>query len=80
MRVYEKVRDYVDRNGIKQKTVAQKAGIPVATFNAMLNGKRTMYADDLKAICCALCVGAETFIELHSSQPCETSEITRHSA
>lgn len=69
MQVYEKVRAYIDCNGIKQRTVAQKANLSVSTFNAMMNGKRTMYADDLRAICCALCVGPETFIEMHSPQP-----------
>lgn len=68
MKVYEKVRAYIDSNGIKQRTVAQKANLSVSTFNAMMNGKRTMYADDLRAICFALCVGPEVFIEVHSPQ------------
>ena len=54
MKVYEKVRAYLSDNGLKQKVVAQKAGIPNTTFNAILNGKRTLYADDLRAICLAL--------------------------
>lgn len=64
MRVYEKVRAYIDENGLKQVSVAQKAGIPKATFNAILNGKRTLYADDLKAICLALNVSPELFIDV----------------
>ena len=64
MGVYEKVRAYIDENGLKQVTVAQKAGIPKATFNAMMNGKRTIYADDLRAICLALNVSPELFIEV----------------
>lgn len=68
MHVYEKVRAYIDNNGLKQVSVAQKSGIPKTTFNAILNGKRTLYADDLKAICCALNVSPEVFIEVkHSS-------------
>ena len=63
MYIYEKVRAYLDENGIKQVSVAHKAGIPVTTFNAILNGKRTMYAEDLKAICEALHISATTFIE-----------------
>ena len=66
MRVYEKVRAYIDEQGLKQKTVAEKAGIPNVTFNAIMNGKRTMYADDLKAICIALQVSPELFIEFNS--------------
>ncbi len=63
MRVYEKVRSYIDDNGLKQ-VVAKKAGISKATFNAILNGKRTLYADDLRAICLALNVSPEVFIEV----------------
>ena len=64
MRVYEKVRAYMDENGYKQVTIAENAGIPKATFNAILNGKRTLYADDLKAICIALNVSPEVFIDV----------------
>ena len=64
MRVYEKVREYIDSQGLKQVSVAQKAGIPKTTFNAIMNGKRTLYDDDLRAICLALNVSPELFIEL----------------
>ena len=59
MCVYEKVRAYIDEHGYKQVT-----GIPKNTFNAMMNGKRTLYADDLRAICLALNVSPELFIEV----------------
>lgn len=32
MCVYEKVRAYIDSQGLKQVAVAQKAGIPKTTF------------------------------------------------
>lgn len=64
MRVYEKVRDYINENGYKQVTIAKKAGLSKATFNAILNGKRTLYADDLRAICIALNVSPEVFIDI----------------
>ena len=54
----------MDEMGYKQVTIAEKAGIPKATFNAILNGKRVLYADDLKAICLALNVSPELFIEV----------------
>lgn len=63
MYIYEKVRAYIDENGIKQVSVAHKAGISVTTFNAILNGKRTMYAEDLRVICWALGVSADVFID-----------------
>ena len=82
VRVYEKVRAYIDEMGYKQvkyfcseyavKFIAEKAGIPKATFNAILNGKRTLYADDLKAICLALNVSPELFIDMADS--CEMHE------
>ena len=67
MEVYKKVRSYIEENGYKQLVVAQRAGISKVTFNAMMNGKRKMYADDLRAICLALNVSPELFIEVHKS-------------
>ena len=72
MKVYQKVRAYIDERGYKQVHIAEKAGISKATFNAMLNGKRTMYADDLCAICIALNVSPELFIEVDNS--CRTQQ------
>ena len=74
MRVYEKVRAYIDDNGLKQIAVAQKAGIPKATFNAILNGKRTLYADDLRAICLALNVSPEVFIDVRRKEKEDNSD------
>lgn len=68
MYVYEKVRSYIDENGIKQVVVAKKAGIPNVTFNAIMNGKRTLYADDLRAICIALNVSPEIFIDYKTTK------------
>lgn len=63
MKVYEKVRAYIDQHGLKQKVVAEKAGISNTTFNAIMNGKRTMYAEDLRAVCLALNVSPELFVD-----------------
>ena len=63
MQVYEKVREYIEQHGLKQKSVAAAARIPNATFNAMMNGRRRMYADDLRAICIALQTSAAIFID-----------------
>ena len=67
MYIYEKVKAYINDNGLKQVVVAHKAGIPVTTFNAILNGKRTMYAEELKAICEALNISSTVFIESKSA-------------
>lgn len=63
MRVHEKVSSYLDENGIKHAAVAKQLGIPCAALNALLSGKQTMYAEDLRSICYALNVSASTFIE-----------------
>lgn len=76
MRVYEKVRMYIVDNGYKQVAVAKKAGISKATFNAIMNGKRTLYADDLKAICIALNISPEMFIEV--KRHCKTPQKSKN--
>lgn len=67
MKVYEKIRKYIDENGYKQVSIAKKAGISESVFNDILNGKRTLYVDDLKAICIALNVSPESFIDIRSN-------------
>ena len=64
MRVYQKVRAYLVDNHIEPLSVAEKIGVPASTFNAILDGTETLYADDLSAICYALNVSPEEFIEL----------------
>lgn len=62
MCIYKKVQRYIADNGLSQKEVAKKANIPISKFDAMLVGKATIYADDLRAICLALDVSSDTFI------------------
>lgn len=62
MQVYEKVRSYIMERGVKQSIIAEKCNISASTFSAMMNGKRKMYAEDLRAICYALEVSPEEFI------------------
>ena len=66
LQVYEKVRAYITEQGIKQSVIAKKCNISVNTFSAIMNGKRTMYAEDLRAICFALNVSPELFIEVNN--------------
>lgn len=67
MQVYEKVRNYLKENGYKKTAIAQKTGINRTTFSAIMNGKRTLYADDLRAICIALNVSPELFIDMNEN-------------
>jgi transcriptional regulator with XRE-family HTH domain len=63
MNVTQKVRAYLEANNITQKEAAQMTKIQYSTFNAMMNGNRNMYPEDLVAICCALKVKPEVFME-----------------
>ena len=63
MRVCEKVKEYIKKHGIKQTAIAKKCGMEPSTLSSILNGKRKMYADDLKAICFALNVSPEIFVD-----------------
>lgn len=52
--VYKQIKSYIDENRLTQVAVAKAAGIPSSTFNAMLNGRRRIYADEFLQICDAL--------------------------
>jgi|GEM_PF-337158 len=74
MRVYQRVRNYIDSHGLKQCVIAQNSGIPNNIFHAIMNGKRTLYADDLRMICLALNVSPELFIEWNCSAIDKTND------
>lgn len=67
MKVHEKIGTYLHEHQLKQDIVAKKSGIPYKTFIAMIRGEKTLYADDLRAICLALDVRPELFIEIKST-------------
>lgn len=68
MQVYEKVRKYITDHGLCKCLIAQKCNISVSSFNDMLNGNRKMYAEDLRAICYALEVSPEEFIDCRKNR------------
>ena len=51
MKAYERLKKYMDAVGLKQSVVAEKSDIHYKTFNAILNGKRKLGADELLVIC-----------------------------
>ena len=63
MQIYERVYKYMIEKGINPKIIANKCDISSTSFNAMMKGRRKMYAEDLRAICYALEVSPEEFIE-----------------
>lgn len=55
------IREYIIEKGLKLGAVADKVGIPMNTFSAMMNGKRKITAEEYFAICMALDVPLEKF-------------------
>ena len=64
MKVYEKVRAYIDEHGLTHICVARRSGLPPNAFNDILCGRRTLYAAELRVICLALNVSPEMFIDV----------------
>lgn len=54
MKVCDRLRKYIDDNGLKQKVIAQKAGFTENQMSQILNGKRNISADELEIICNAM--------------------------
>jgi len=67
MKVYEKINAFLTANSIDPADLSGSTGIPKDRIGSMLNGKETLYAKDLKAICLALNVSPELFIEVYSA-------------
>ena len=63
MCVGQKIKDYLENNGISQTFVSNKTGIPVQKLNLSLNGNRKLQFDEYELICGALSVGVDKFLE-----------------
>lgn len=63
MKVYERIFAYINENGIDPDLVAREAGLSYDVFRSMLEGKRILYSDQLRAICIALNVSPELFVK-----------------
>ena len=62
MKVFQKMSEYINSNGIKQKYISEKTGIPENVISMILNGKRKMDADEFVEIVIALNLDANYFI------------------
>lgn len=51
MKLHEKIKAFMDANGIKQSHVANKSGFNPKTFNAIFHNRRKMTADEFESIC-----------------------------
>ena len=63
MHVYEMIDKYLSENGINHSIIAGKCNMSLSAFDAMINGHKKMYADDLRNICYILNVSPEKFID-----------------
>ena len=63
MCVGQKIKKYLDENGITQTHVSTKTGISLPKLNLALNGNRRMTFEEYELICGALNVGVDRFLE-----------------
>ena len=63
MCVGQKIKTYLEENGITQTFVASKTGIPIQKLNLSLNGNRRLDFNEYELICGALSVGADKLLE-----------------
>ena len=63
MCVGQKIKSYLEDNGITQTFVANRTGIPVQKLNLSLNGNRRLGFGEYELICGALSVGTDKFLE-----------------
>lgn len=63
MEVGEKIRRYMEDKGVSQVYVCRRTGIKPPKLNLALSCKRRLTFEEYEAICWALGVGVETFLE-----------------
>lgn len=54
MKVCDRLKLYIDRNGLKQKVIAKKSGLTENQMSQILNDKRGISADEFEIICNAM--------------------------
>lgn len=65
-----KVKEYLDKNGIKYSFLSERIGIPMNVLSPLLNGKRKMSVEEYFTICEALELPVNTF-----EPDCEDEEV-----
>lgn len=63
MDVGQKIREYLEQQGISQIDLCARTNIAPAKMNLSLNCKRRLTFAEYQAICWALGVGVDTFLE-----------------
>lgn len=62
----QEIKDYIERIGIKQKAIAEKAGIDESKLSLSLAGKRKLEAGEYAGICLAINVPMDKFLKPRS--------------
>ncbi len=62
MCVGQKIKKFIDDNGITQTHISNKTGIPLPKLNLALNGNRKMTFDEYELICGVLNVNTDKFL------------------
>lgn len=56
MEMHERIRDYIESNGLKLNFVAEKAGINPKRFYRLINGSAPLVVKEYEIICTGLTV------------------------
>lgn len=56
-----KIKEYLDKKGIKYSYLSKKSGIPMNLLSPTLNGKRKLSVEEYFTICEVLGLPTETF-------------------
>lgn len=59
--VYQRIREYLEENGITQAFIAKKTGMTKQALSDSLRGERNLTAEEYFSICHALNVDVNTF-------------------
>lgn len=61
MQMSERVKRYINENGLSQKLIAANMGIQESKLSLILNGKRRMTVEDYEGICRAIAISPAQF-------------------
>lgn len=59
----KKMKDYIKKTGLKQKSISEKSGIPEVKLSLILQGKRKCEAGEYASICRIVGVTPEKFMK-----------------
>lgn len=60
---FQKLKDYIEESGYKQKSIAEKSGVHEVRLCLILQGKRKCEVGEYASICDALGVNMNRFIK-----------------